>query len=33
MPHPDIGDNPVGAPKHAQVLDDILRIHLSVSST
>ena len=29
----DLGDNPVGAPKHTQVLDDILCIHPSVSST
>ena len=24
MPHPDLGDDPVGAPQHAQVLDDVL---------
>jgi hypothetical protein len=33
MPHPDIGDNPVGAPEHTQVFDDVLGVHLSVSST
>jgi hypothetical protein len=32
MPQSDIGDDPVGAPQHAQVLDDVLRVHLSASS-
>jgi hypothetical protein len=32
MPHPEIGDDPVGTPEHAQVLEDILRIHSSASS-
>ena len=32
MPHPDFGDDPVGAPEHAQILDDVLAFHVSASS-
>jgi hypothetical protein len=32
MTHVEVGYNPVGAPQNPQVLDDILRIHLGVSS-
>src|SRR5438105_2642247 len=28
MPHPDLCDDPVGAPEHAALLDDVLRTHL-----
>jgi hypothetical protein len=28
MAQPDIRDDPVGAPQHAQMLDDVFRIHL-----
>ena len=33
VPHPDIRDDAVGAPQRAQILDDVLAVHLSVSST
>jgi hypothetical protein len=33
MLHADVGDDPVGAPEHPQVFDNIFRVHLSVSST
>ena len=32
MPHPDLGNDPVGAPERTQVLDDVLAVHLNVSS-
>jgi hypothetical protein len=32
VPHPDLRDDPVGAPQGAQVLDDIVAVHLTASS-
>jgi hypothetical protein len=30
--HPDIGNDPVGPPQRPQVLDDVLAVHVRVSS-